>query len=112
VPGPLVALHAEEEFADAEVLPNLYCSTNRDALDRLVRETEVRLKLCSGNAGWASGQLESELEAGGWLSTRATIDEVFAEYDSIWKSVTQRIGLEIMAPDIDSEHMPTDPSLN
>jgi len=112
VPGPLVALHAEEEFADAEVLPDLYCSTNRDALDRLVRETEVRLKLCSGNAGWASGQLESELEAGGWLSTKATIEEVFAEYDSIWKSVTQRIGLQIMAPDIDSDHMPPDPSLN
>jgi hypothetical protein len=37
---------------------------------------------------------------------------VFAEPETIWKTVTQRIGLEIMAPDVDSDHMPIDPSLN
>jgi hypothetical protein len=52
------------------------------------------------------------MEAGGWLSTRASVDDVFADHESIWKTVTQRIGLEIMAPEIDHEHMPSDPSLN
>ncbi|HVT29057.1 MAG TPA: YqgE/AlgH family protein [Lacipirellulaceae bacterium] len=112
VPGPLVALHSLEAFSDHEVLPGLYVSTHRDALDLIVRKNDIRLRLCSGNAGWGSGQLEGELGAGGWLFTRATVDDVFADHESIWKTVTQRIGLEIMAPEVDSEHVPPDPSLN
>jgi len=112
VPGPLVAVHSLEPFSDHEVLPGLYVSTHRDALDLIVRKKDVPLRLFSGNAGWGRGQLEGEFEAGGWLATRATIDDVFADHESIWKTVTQRIGLEIMAPDLDLEHVPPDPSLN
>jgi putative transcriptional regulator len=112
VPGPLVALHSLQAFSDHEIVPGLYCSTNRDALDLIVRKKNVSLRLCSGNAGWGSGQLEGELEAGGWLFTQATVDDVFADHESIWKTVTQRIGLEIMVPDLDREHLPRDPSLN
>jgi putative transcriptional regulator len=112
VPGPLVALHALEGFSDHEVLPGLYFSTHRDELDVLVRKKDVPLRLCSGNAGWGSGQLEGELETGGWLHTKATMDDVFADHESIWKSVTQRIGLEIMMPTVDRESLPSDPSLN
>lgn len=112
VPGPLIALHPLEVLADHEVLPGLYLSTHRDTLDVIVRKQDVSLRLLSGNAGWGSGQLEGELEVGGWLYTRATIDDVFADHEAIWKGVTQRIGLEIMAPELDFEHVPPDPSLN
>jgi putative transcriptional regulator len=112
VPGPLVAIHPLQAFSDHQIMPGLFFSTNRDELDLIVRKKNIPFRLCSGNAGWSSGQLENEMEAGGWLSTQATIDDVFADHESIWKSVTQRIGLEIMAPDIDHEHMPSDPSLN
>jgi putative transcriptional regulator len=112
VPGPLVALHPLEAFSEYEVMPGLYVSKNRDALDLIVRKKGVPLRLCSGNAGWGSGQLESEMEAGGWLSTRATVEDVLGDHESIWKTVTQRIGLEIMAPSVDKEHMPPDASLN
>jgi putative transcriptional regulator len=114
VPGPLVALHSLEGFSDEdhEVLPGLYFSTHRDELDVLVRKADMPLRLCSGNAGWGSGQLEGELEAGGWLHTKATVDDVFADHESIWKTVTQRIGLEIMMPTVDREQLPSDPSLN
>ena len=78
----------------------------------IVRKKDVAVRLYSGHAGWGSGQLEGEMEAGGWLSTRATIDDVFADHETIWKTVTQRIGLEIMAPDLDLEHVPPDPSMN
>jgi putative transcriptional regulator len=112
VPGPLIAVHSLESFSDHEVLPGLFVSTHRDALDLIVRKKDVPSRLFSGNAGWGSGQLEGELEAGGWLYTRATLDDVFAEHESIWKTVTQRIGLEIMAPEVDREHVPPDPSMN
>ena len=112
VPGPLLALHSIAEFSEHDVLPDLHAATSRDSLDVLVRRTNDVLRLYSGHAGWGSGQLEGEMEAGGWLTTRATVDDVFADSETIWKTVTQRIGLEIMAPDLDLEHVPSDPSMN
>jgi putative transcriptional regulator len=112
VPGPLVALHSIEEFSEHDVLPGLHAATQKDSLDVLVRRTNVAVRLYSGNAGWGSGQLEAEMEAGGWLTARATIEDVFADPETIWKTVTQRIGLEIMAPELHFEHVPPDPSLN
>jgi len=112
VPGPIVALHSMEAFAQHEVLSGLYVATNKDALDVIVRRSDATVRLYSGHAGWGSGQLEGEMEAGGWLSTRATFEDVFADHETIWKTVTQRIGLEIMAPNLDFEHVPPDPSMN
>ena len=112
VPGPLVAVHTLEPFSEREVLPGVYVATHRDALDLIVRKKNVPLRLYTGHAGWGSGQLEGELDAGGWLTTPATKEEIFADHESVWKAVTQRIGLEIMAPDIDEKLVPPDPSLN
>lgn len=112
VPGPLVALHSVEAFSQHEVLPGVHVATHKDALDRIVRKKDASMRLYSGHAGWGSGQLEGEMEAGGWLSTRATVEDVFANHETIWKTVTQRIGLEIMVPKVAREHVPRDPSLN
>ncbi len=112
VPGPLLALHSIAEFNEHDVLDDLHVATSRDSLDDLIRRTNIAVRLYSGHAGWGSGQLEGEMEVGGWLTTRATVDDVFADHESIWKTVTQRIGLEIMAPELHFEHAPPDPSLN
>jgi putative transcriptional regulator len=112
VPGPLVAVHTLEPFSEREVVPGVHVAMSRDAIDVIVRRKDVTLRLYSGHAGWGSGQLEGELAAGGWLTTEATKDDIFADHETIWKSVTQRIGLEIMAPDIAEKLVPPDPSLN
>ena len=112
VPGPLVAVHTLEAFSEREILPGVHVAMHRDAIDLIVRRKDELLRLYSGHAGWGSGQLESEMEAGGWLNTEATKDEIFADYETIWREVTQRIGLEIMAPDLDEKLVPPDPSLN
>ena len=112
VPGPLVAVHALEPYSERELLPGVHVSMHRDAIDLIVRKKDQPLRLYSGHAGWGSGQLESELEAGGWLSIEATKDDIFADHESIWKNVTERIGLEIMAPHLDEKLVPPDPSLN
>jgi putative transcriptional regulator len=112
VPGPLVSIHALERFSEHEILPGLYFSRRAELIDKIVRRTDLPFRLYSGQAGWGSGQLEAELEAGGWLYTRAAKDDVFEDHETIWKTVTQRIGLEIMAPELDREHVPPDPSLN
>ena len=72
VPGPLVAIHTLEPFAEREVMPGVYVATHRDALDVIVRKKNLPLRLYSGHAGWSGGQLEGELDAGGWLTTEAT----------------------------------------
>jgi len=112
VPGPLVAVHLLEPYSEREVLPGVHVSMHRDAIDLIVRKKDQPLRLYRGHAGWGSGQLESELEAGGWLSIEATKDDIFADHESIWRNVTQRIGLEIMAPHLDEKFLPPNPSLN
>jgi putative transcriptional regulator len=112
VPGPLVAVHTLEPFSEREVLAGVHVAMHRDAIDVIVRRKDTELRLYSGHAGWGSGQLEGELEAGGWLTTVATKDEIFADHETIWKSVTERIGLEIMAPHLSEKALPPDPSLN
>jgi len=112
VPGPLVAVHALEPYSECEVLPGVHVSMHRDAIDLIVRKKDLPVRLYSGQAGWGGGQLEDELEAGGWLTTEATKDDIFADHEMIWNKVTQRIGLEIMVPDLDEKLVPPDPSLN
>jgi putative transcriptional regulator len=112
VPGPLIAIHTLEPFSEREVLPGVHVAMHRDAIDLIVRKKDLPLRLYSNHAGWGSGQLEAELEVGGWLTTGATKEEIFGDHDAVWKSVTQRIGLEIMAPHLDEKLVPPDPSLN
>ena len=112
VPGPLVAVHTLEPYSEREVLPGVHVSMHRDAIDLIVRKKGVPLRLYSGHAGWGRGQLENELEAGGWLTTAAKQDDLFGDHEAVWKAVTERIGLEIMAPRIDEKAVPPDPSMN
>ena len=62
-------------------------------------QNERPFRLFVGYAGWAGGQLESELEDGqDWLTTKATREDVFSDDDDLWHRMAQRIGSEILAP--------------
>lgn len=112
VPGPLMAVHTIEDLSEREITPELFFSVERDALNQIVRREMNQCRLFSGHAGWGGGQLEGELEAGGWLTTKASVEDVFSDYNDIWRTIVGRIGLNIMAPGIDPGHLPDDPSLN
>jgi putative transcriptional regulator len=52
-----------------------------------------RLRIFSGYAGWQAGQLEDELDAGGWLVLPAVDDDVFStEPEHLWRHVLRRQG--------------------
>jgi putative transcriptional regulator len=74
-----------------------------DQLDVGVR----RLRVYAGYAGWAAGQLEEEIDQGGWIVERAAPDDAFADGD-VWATALQRKGgkYALLAT------MPADPSRN
>ena len=58
-------------------LPNgIGITRSQDAMFRLLRDG-AELMLCLGYAGWSAGQLERELELGGWLWTDCAPDLIF-----------------------------------
>ena len=49
-----------------------------------------------GYAGWAPGQLESELKVNGWLTLPAEIDILFNTPDDLkWKKAAEKYGIDI-----------------
>ena len=112
VPGPLIALHTQQELSDQQVLPGLYVTAQATAFEELLASPDQEFRIYSGHAGWAGGQLEDELKIGGWLTSDATLDDVFCNHETLWKQVTSRIGIGIIAPGLKEEQIPDDPSLN
>ena len=112
VSGPLVALHRMKSCAEAEVLPGVFFAAHKDQLLKLVGQSKKPFRLFTGYSGWAGGQLEGELEAGGWLTLPATKDLVFYEPDDLWDQVVHSIGQDILGPAIKTRHLPENPSLN
>ena len=51
------------------------------------------LRVFSGYAGWSAGQLEGELEAGGWIVTDPEPSDLLTEDpDGLWSLVLRRMG--------------------
>jgi putative transcriptional regulator len=49
------------------------------------------LRIFAGYAGWSGGQLELELESGGWYVVDAEDDDVFTEHpELLWREVLRR----------------------
>jgi putative transcriptional regulator len=49
------------------------------------------LRVFAGHSGWSPGQLESEIEDGGWFVVQGGLDDVFSEAPgSLWRAVLRR----------------------
>jgi putative transcriptional regulator len=68
-----------------------------------------RARVFAGYAGWGPGQLERELEEGGWLLDAARPEDVFTEApEQLWTDIVRRKGPEYRL----ISTMPLDPSAN
>jgi putative transcriptional regulator len=112
VEGPLLALHQQKSCSEGEVLPGVFLATQKDHLRKIISRSERPYRLFSGYAGWGGGQLEGELKMGGWLTTPAKVEHVFAASDDLWKSVADEIGRQILGPVARTKHVPNDPTVN
>ena len=112
VPGPLIAIHNSEEFAEQAIIPGVFLSACREAMDALIQEPSCELKVFHGYSGWGGGQLEDELEAGGWLVSPASAEDVFSDAEELWARIARRINLDILSESMNLKHVPDDPSWN
>ena len=112
VPGPLMAVHGLAAAAETEILDGVYLSAHKDQLKEVVAAESAPFRLFTGYSGWGAGQLEGELEAGGWLVSPATTELVFHDKDDLWERVMHGVAKDILAPSLKSKHVPNDPTLN
>ncbi len=112
VPGPLLALHSDVFLAEKQVMSEVYVAASREKLCELVEQEVIPFKLFVGNAGWGAGQLEHELELGGWLTLTATIDLVFSDDDDLWERSVKQVGSSVLQDVLHIDHLPEDPSVN
>lgn len=112
VEGPLMAIHAEEEAGEVEVVPGVFFAAQRENLEKLLSQDAQPMKMFVGHSGWGSGQLEHELKEGAWFTTPATSDFIFGSDVDLWKHVTRRIGRSMFENVLGIHQVPEDPSLN
>lgn len=64
-----------------------------DAPLEIVRGAYRWLRVFSGYAGWAPGQLEAELDAGAWYVVDAALPDLFSsDPDAVWRRVLRHQG--------------------
>jgi putative transcriptional regulator len=95
----VIVLHSSDYAGDGTtpVKGGISVTIERDIIRAIAVGKGPRLSLLAlGHAGWAAGQLEAEIEAGGW--TRAAADEgiVFdPDYETKWERARTRRKIDL-----------------
>ncbi|MEZ6191332.1 MAG: YqgE/AlgH family protein [Phycisphaerales bacterium] len=112
--GPLMVLHSDAELAQETVLAGVYFSVESDLVRELLSGEVMQARFFHGYAGWAAGQLDAEMAAGGWLTLDATVDNVFEpgmDAES-WSELMKQRGREELKGQINPNLIPPDPTVN
>jgi len=112
VDGPMMAIHQDAQYADTCIGETLFLATQKSSIEALVESGSTPAKYFTGYAGWGAGQLEEELDYGGWFVTPSNDDYIFGVHEDLWKTVTQDIGERILMSSLTGQDVPIDPSLN
>ena len=93
----LVGQEPEEAGVFAmRIADGLHLSTSPDLVRRVLGPSPPdELRLVVGYAGWAPGQLESELESSAWLMSDIDRDFIFTTpADRMWEAAIRRLGAD------------------
>ena len=90
----LVLMQAKEVPRDAmRIFADVHVLTSRKAVDGALttKLPPRRLRFYAGHAGWGPGQLDAELQRGGWHVMTASPDVVFGDApDELWERLVAR----------------------
>lgn len=95
--GPVVAIHQDSQYAEAETGEGIYVAAQKQHLENLVRSRPGPYRLIVGHLGWESEQLRLEIEAGIWHIVPATTETVFSSADEMWPRLIRRATSSSMA---------------
>ncbi len=109
--GPLMILHEVPDFSDSEIVPGIHLSTVRDSVEAIICSNETPVVPIVGYSGWGAGQLESELQVGGWMTLPATPELVFADPDELWNIASSHVSDSILSG-VELRHASQDPRWN
>ncbi len=109
VDGPLLAVHAEADLSEREILPGVHFASQRGALERLIEDAREPVIVLAGYSGWGEGQLENELREGAWIVAPGSAERVFYGGEDHWKHVVGQVGGEVIHARGDIRHVPPAP---
>lgn len=78
----------------ATVLPGIHIGSSPTLLATLADREDVKVMVFAGYAGWAPGQLESEISQSSWLPGDADADLIFATPpEEVWEAALRKMSL-------------------
>lgn len=110
-------LHYLHRFGDripnsTEVMDGVFWGGDFETVKQLMKSGELKpkdIRLFVGYAGWAEGQLKSEMESKSWIIGRATPKLLFTtKPESLWSDILSKMG----QPYSYMVNLPEDPRLN
>ena len=94
----IMLLRSKNLYEDTvHVSDDIYVSMSRRVLQKLVRDAETgeRFRVYAGYSGWASGQLEYEVDRGDWHIINADAGTIFdKDADEIWDELINRVSAQ------------------
>lgn len=128
VDGPLMALHTLAGLGEPcgpEVVQEppqqvpletaaasvLWITADDDHVLALVDRPDIEARFIARYSGWGPGQLEQELQRGGWLVGPPDWRSVFADPEPLWESIVKTLGRDILSGIVNSPP-PSDPQRN
>jgi putative transcriptional regulator len=105
--GPVFMLHRDAVIGGDEPITNVFCTTDRDAIEAIVAAPDKPSKIFGSYAGWSPSQLEAELAENAWVVCPAKAEDVFNDDPALWKALHTRAHLSRYV-----DRVPDDPSVN
>lgn len=99
VEGPLLALHGLPGIGSpiGDGSEGVWLTGEEDHLRLLLTRVDTQVRFVAQYSGWGPGQLDHEMECGGWLVGGADHDVVFEDPEQVWESAVKRCGREVLS---------------
>lgn len=110
--GPLMVLHHEKNLEGVQLFDGVCFSTEATTVEWIVEQSASPARFFVGYSGWGPGQLEAELQEGGWQVIPASKETIFGSAEGLWDALTHRLLRNTGFPGVHPKRIPPDPSVN